>query len=214
MKSLGVNIPSREQLAQFRVNRPQQEGIYQPLYHYQSYAAAGTTTQYTFFQNPVGQSGLTYEDTNMDSAGQMPAGKQMLVTSIQVVLFPGADPAVFGAQAVAAFIDDVYIFGKAGYLKFFVGSKDYTIDGPMGKFSAQFGMSGFAAIADQSTIAADLQSRVTAASWRGPEYRITPVLLESNQNFNVTLNFPTTTAISAAARVGVILNGIQYRNSQ
>lgn len=215
MQTPGRKPPNLEQLAAFRTNRPGAvEVIWQPKYDFQTYALAGTTTQYTYFQTPVGQSSKTFADTNMEAAGQMPAPKTFLVTAIQVVMFPLMDVSAFGAQAVAEFSNDVYDLGKAGYLKFFVGSKDYLTDAPIGKFACEFSMSGFAALADQSTIAASLQSRISYSSWRGPKYAITPIMLERNMNFNVTLNFPSTTAVSANVRLGVILDGYEYRNSQ
>lgn len=215
MQTMGRKPPNLSQLAQFRTNRPNEtEVIWSPLYDFQTYASAGTTVEYSFFQTPVGQSNRTLEDTNMEAAGQMPSPKTFLITALSVVLFPGAATSAYGAGAVSAFVDDVYKFGKAGYLKLFVGSKDYLRDGPMGKFPADFGIAGFAALSDASTAGANLQGRINVASWRGPKYAITPVMLERNQNFKVTLNFPTTTALSANARVGVILDGFEYRNSQ
>lgn len=213
MRAQGRSLATLDQLKKFSANRLGVEGIWQPAYHFQTYAAAGTTKQITYFQSPVGAGGLTYEDTNMQAAGQFPALQKMLVTGIQVVLFPGSDPTVFGAQAADAFIDDVYTFGKAGYLEFNIGSQNYLRDGPMGKFPAEFGMAGMAALADATTAAATSQSRIAVASWRGPLYEITPVTLDSNTNFNVTLNFPNITALSADARVGVILSGSLYRGN-
>ena len=205
-------IPTRGELQQYRTNSPgSTEGLTQPLYHYQTYALAGTTTQYTFFQVPVGQSSLTYEDTNMESAGQMPSPKAFLVTGIQLVMLPTVNPSIQGAQAVDAFVNDVYNLGKAGYLKFFVGSRDYLIDGPVGKFTQQFGVVGFSSAADVTTAGAAAQHRTSMGAWRGKYYEITPVVLERNMNFNVTLNFPTTAAVSANIRIGMILDGILYR---
>jgi hypothetical protein len=49
----------------------------------------------------------------------------------------------------------------------------------------------------------------------GRPYLINPVLLTSNQNFSVTLNWPEgPQAVTNPARVGIILDGILYRRSQ
>ena len=203
----GRKAPTASSFKQYSVDSGLTETIYSPLYDYQSYALAGTTTAYSFFQVQLGQSSKTYEDTNMESAGQLPAGKSFIIEGIQVVMFPGVNASVQGAQAVSAFLNDVYTLGKAGYLKLFIGSKDYLIDGPIGKFTQQFGMSGFSSVTDTSTPGAALQHRDAVAAWRGQYYSITPVTLKPNTNFNVSLNFPTTTAVSANVRIGVILDG-------
>ena len=96
-------IPSLGDLQQYNVNRPGQiEGIRSSLYDFQTYAAAGTTTQYTFFQVPVGQSSKTLADTNMEAAGSLPSPKSFLVESIEVCIFPGLSPSTIGAARPAA----------------------------------------------------------------------------------------------------------------
>ena len=216
MARMGVSAPRMQELSKYAVNRPgMEEGIFQPLYDYQTYALAGTTSEYQFFQVPQGQGGKTLADTNMDSAGQLPAPKRALVTQVQVVVFPGQDVNASGAIATNMLNwDDVYTLGKAGYLKFFIGSKDYLIDAPLMAFPPSFRLAGGAAVADATTAAADLHSQLDYATFAGMPYNITPVLLESNQNFRVTLHFPTTTAINANARIGIRLIAWQYRLSQ
>lgn len=209
----GRKAPTAQSFQKYAVDSGLSEVIYSPLYDYQSYALAGTTTSYTFFQVPVGQSGKTLEDTNMESAGQLPAGKSFIIEGIQVVMFPGVAASVQGAQAVSAFLNDLYTLGKAGYLKLFIGSKDYLIDGPIGKFTQQFGVAGFSSVADVTTAGAALQHRDAMGAWRGQYYAITPVTLKQNTNFSVSLNFPTTTAISANLRIGVILDGSLARRA-
>jgi hypothetical protein len=201
---------------QFRVNRPGlEEGVWQPLYDFQTYALAGTTTEYIYFQVPQGQAGKTYADTNMQSAGQLPYPIKQLVTRIQVVVFPGSAVNATGAIATSGLNwDDVYTLAKAGYVRFHIGSKDMLIDAPLGKFTTMFRLAGAAALADATTAAADLHSQIDYAVFAGEPYDLDPKWLEPNQNFSVSLHFPTTTAINANARVGVILDGFQYRLSQ
>ena len=208
----GRKLPSLKSLRDANVSRPDNiEGIWNPLYDYQTYALAGTTQQYSFFQVQLGQSSKTYADTNMEAGGSLPAGKSFLVEGIQVVMLPSIAVSAQGAQAVDTFLNDVKTLGQAGYLKFFIGSKDYLIDAPIGKFTQQFGLAGFAAAADVTTAGAALQHRAAYAAWRGQYYSITPIRLRANANFSVTLNFPTTTAISTDMRIGVILDGHMYR---
>lgn len=221
-----MNPPSVGELSRYDVNRKgQAEGIVQPLYDYQEYAAAGQTSL-TFFALPIGQGGKTLADTNMEGAGQLPAPKEQLVTNIQVVFMPGTVgvagtpatglPGVFGAQAPANNWNDCYEVFRSGYLDFFIGSKTYLFDAPLGKFSNDFRLAGSTALADASTAGADGQSMVDYATFAGPVYSISPVRLTSNQNFKVTLNWPAAVPLPSTneGRIGVILGGFQYRLSQ
>ena len=84
-------LPTLQDLKQFAVTKPGQiEATAQSLYDFQTYAAAGQTSL-QFFQTPKGQGGKTAADTNLEQAGQLPAGKNFLVTSIEVKFYPGVD---------------------------------------------------------------------------------------------------------------------------
>lgn len=217
MRNRGMIPPKIAESKQYDVNRPGQvEAIWQPLYDFQTYANAGTTKEYTFFAVPNGQSGKTKEDTNMEMAAALPAPKSMLVTHVEVVFLPGGNPSTFGAGAASPHWNDTYKMMNKGYLDFFIGSKSYLTDAPIGKFSNSFRLAGAAALADASTAAADIQSQIGYATFGGPLYEITPIKLVANQNFNVTLNFPTTAALPSGvdARIGIILGGFVYRLSQ
>ena len=93
----GLTPPSLAQLEQYNVNVDgQPEVIWQPLYDYQVYAAAGFTSQ-RFFNVPAGQAGKTFDDTNLETAGVLPVPQNMAITSVEVVFFPGN---VIGSQGV------------------------------------------------------------------------------------------------------------------
>lgn len=209
------SLPSLEDLQKFSVNRAGQvEGIKATLYDFQAYAQAGQTSL-DFFQVPQGQSSKTLADTNMETAGSLPNPKSFLVQNIQVYFYPAGDPAQFGAQAAAENINDVFDVMKSGWLEFFIGSKNYIQEGPIGRFPPRTGMIVSAALADQSTIAANLQSRISYANFGGAPYDLSPpILLSPTQNFRVSLKWPTAVAVSAAARVGIVMEGIMYRLSQ
>lgn len=215
-------IPTVNDLQAFMVNRPGWEGIVQDLYDFQSYPAAGTT-QLTFFALPIGQGGKTESDTNLDLAGQLPTNQMFLVKSIEVYFYPStptvaADmPAAFGAKAVAALINDAYIFYRSGNLQFLIGSKDYLRSAPLNKFPPKTNFCVEGAAADSTTAAADSQTRIVYGRAVGRPYFLkdAALLLESNQNFNVRLNWPEgVQAITNPARVGVTLDGVLYRRSQ
>lgn len=217
-----ANVPSKAELSKYAVNRPGWEVIRQSLYDFQAYAAAGQTVL-NFFAIPVGQGGKTLSDTNMVLAGQLPANQEFLVQSIEVVFFPtvpavAADnPAAFGAQAVANIVNDVYRVARTGNLQFTIGSKPYLQEAPLGRFPAKTHFEVNSSLADQSTIAANLQSRIAYAYSAGRPYLISPVDLNlvSTQNFSVSLNWPEgVQAITNPGRIGVVLDGLLYRRSQ
>lgn len=218
--------PNLNQVQAFNVNRPEaQEAIWQPLYDFQAYAAAGQT-QLSFFSNPIGQGTTSHPgstgpktkaDTNMTNAGLLPNPQRFYCIGIEVVFFPGN--AVNGSGAITTSglnWQDVWSVAKSGYLNFQIGSKDYVTDGPLGLFPQSSRLSGAAAMADATTAAAALHSQIDYAAFSGMPYEISPFWIPSNQNFSVTLNWPNAVALpsTVAGRIGVRLNGFLYRLSQ
>lgn len=214
MSNLGRRAIPHAQAARYNALAPinGKEAIYQPLYDYLTYAAAGQASL-QFFQTPISGT-KTIADTNMDQAGALPAGKEFLVQAIEVAFFPGADPATNTAPAASVFAEDVYKFAKSGHLQFYVGSKPYLDEAPIGVFGQSFGLEGFAAMADSSTAGATGHTAINYAKLASNVYQITPVKLTSQQNFRVTMDWAAAVAISADARVGVRLLGTMYRSAQ
>ena len=214
-------ISNIAELQKFNVNLEEFEKIKQSLYDSAAYAAAGATN-IVFFQQPQGQGGKTLEDTNMTLAGQLPTNQLFLVESIEVMFFPtdptvaAAMPAAFGAGAAAVQVNDVYIFYRSGALVFEIGSKDYLREAPLQKFAPKTKFHVEAALADATTAAANLQSRIAYAYACGRPYIINPpLLLIENQNFKVELRWPNgVQAISNPARVFVVLDGVLFRRAQ
>lgn len=208
-------IPGLDELQQYNVNRPGQiEAIKSSLYDFQTYAQAGQT-QLQFYNVPKGQSSKTLADTNMTIAGALPAPQSFLVQSIEIYFFPAGDPSTFGTAVAAENINDVYDVAKSGWLELFIGSKPYLDEAPLLKFPPQCGLTGWAAIGTHSTPTNLGYGVISYASFGGPIYMLVPpILLVPTQNFTVTLNWPTAVAISAAARIGINMCGILYRNSQ
>ena len=212
------NIPNLAELQSYAVNRKgQYEGIRQTLYDYQTYAAAGQTSL-TFFQVPVGQSGKTPADTNIEVAGTLPQPKHFLVESIEIKFYPGVLPVTFESTAVAEseFTNDVYTFSKAGYLDYFIGSKTYLQEAPMDRFPPKTKVSADFATSQAGEVAVS-QIQMDIAYMCGRPYFVNPAtLLIPTQNFRVNLLYDTAVALPSGqdARVGVILDGILYRQSQ
>lgn len=208
------NLPQNAQ--QFSVNRGAKEAIRSSLYDFQAYAAVGQTSL-SFFQVPVGQSGKTKADTNMESAGSLPSPKQFLIETIELYLFPGSlvNVAASAATNLPQQADDMYAFAKSGFLDLFIGSKSYLTEAPLGRFPASTGLRVDQSLAGTFTAPNMVKSEYAAMT--GLIYRVEPqILLEPTQNFNVTLNWPTAVAMPSgvAARVGVVMRGLLYRNSQ
>lgn len=216
MAPVGNSPPDLNSLDRYKVNRPGAvEALYQPLYDYQDYAAAGFTSQ-TFFQAPIGQSSKTRVDTNMELAGQIPAGQEFLVTDIRVQFFPGADVVQTGTTVPpdAPNWNDTWDVLKTGYLDFFIGSKSYLQDGPLMKFPPDYRLAGIGHSYFRMTTDADQATVFDYATAAGPIYRITPVKLMANQNFAVTVNFDSAVPVNNAGRIGIVLGGYLYRLSQ
>ena len=211
-----ISIHSSADLTKYRVNRPGQlEVLRQSFYDFQTYLQAGQTSM-LFFQVPQGQSSKTKADTNMQLAGQLPAGQQFLVQSIEVKLYPSALPSTGPiADAVESLVNDMWNVGKSGWLEFNVGSKNYLTEAPLDRFPPKTRLDGWAALTSTLTAGAATQSKISYATFAGRPYPIDPyILLESTQNFAVQLNWPVAVAVAANARIGIILDGLLVRNSQ
>lgn len=204
------------QLKAYSVNRAgQEEGITQPLYDYQTYPNAGATSL-TFFQIPNGQSGKTLADTNMEQAGTLPAPKKFLIQAIEIAFFPGSSPSVNGAAAASEQWNDTYAVFKSGHFQLFIGSKPYLDEAPLGVFPPGWRLAGAAALSDSTTAGADQQTRIGYAGFSGRPYQITPIMLPTQQNFKVTITWPSAVSLPSGVdgRIGVRLLGALYRLSQ
>lgn len=215
---MGQNIPSLAELQQYNVNRAGSiEAVRASLYDFQVYAAAGQSSL-QFFQVPQGQGGKTKADTNMEAAGSLPAPKQFLIEQIEVHFYPGSTVDTFAAAAAAlpAQGDDVYAVMKSGWLDLFIGSKSYLTEAPIGRFPPSTGMKLSSAMASNSATVGEVKSEY--ATFGGVVYKLSPeILLVPTQNFNLSLNWPAPLVAlpsTVAGRIGVVLKGIMYRNSQ
>lgn len=211
-----AQVPNIRELNRFRATVPGgKEAIRQPLYDYQSYAAAGQTSL-NFFQTPIGSGGKTISDTNMDLAGSLPQGKTFLVQAIEVAFFPGVEVGLLSAPAAPAFAEDVYTFMKSGHLQFFYLSKPYLDEAPIGVVGQSFGMDMAGALSDSTTAGATQAMTMQYAQLARKVYHINPVMIAPQQNFKVTMDWPAAVALpsGSAARVGVRLLGIMYRDAQ
>lgn len=212
--------PSLNSLQAFTPNRPDAvESIWQPQYDFQTYAMAGQL-QLNFFQVPVGQSSKTLADTNMTNAGMFPSPSAFFVTGIMVCFIPGntvSQGAIASTPRALSNLVDVAAVANAGYLQLSIGAKTYLTDAPLGKFPPNFSIGGLVAVALMPTTAgltAASSNDANFARASGRYYEITPFLIPATQNFNVQLNWAALAPVTAAGRIGVILDGFLFRNSQ
>lgn len=198
--------PSIAALKKYNVNRQgQYEVIWQPLYDYQDYLVAGHNVL-TFFVNPIGVAAGGISVTNMRAAGQLPRPQEFLVTGAEVTWENGAVVAQ-AAAAVQSNWQDAKDVLNSGNFDFFVGSKSYLTDAPIGVFPQSYGIGGNGS--------SGALTNLDYARSVGRPYQITPVKLTANQNFNVTLNWPEgVVAVVTQSVIGVRLNGFLYRLSQ
>lgn len=212
-------------LSKYAVNRKDQmEVVRQGLYDFQTYAAAGVAGQILFFQTPQGQGtpAKTFADTNMTTAGVLPAPIRFLVQAIELYFYPGfggtgpSPSAATAASTVDNFVNDVYVFYRAtATVRLFIGSKIYIEEAPPLRFPPFARLTGFTAESDNNALAGAQFQRTSYLSASGRPYVVDPpVLLEPTQNFSVSLNYPAAQAVSANARVGVVMGGLTVRNSQ
>ncbi len=215
----GYQAPSLAQLEQYNVNVDgQPEVIWQPIYDMQTYASAGFTSQ-RFFSVPAGQAGKTFDDTNLETSAVLPVPINMAVTSIEVVFFPGN---VIGSGdilpgAIGDNWNDIQAVHEAGHVSIVIGSKEYLLDAPLGKFPQAFRIAGGAALADHTTAAASAIQQIDYAVFAGPIYQIVPLRLISQQNFRCDLVFDNGVVALPSGndgRIGVRWNGFRYRLAQ
>ena len=215
----GLNPVSVETLQQYNVNvEGVPDVIWQPIWDYQTYDAAGFTGETLFFAVPAGTAGKTIEDTNLFTGGRMPSPVNMLITGVEAVFFPGRAPAfVSGAlPAVTDYaINDTYAVhnGRMSF-RLSIGDQVWLNEAPLGVFPSQFYLDGFAATAfSDGVTASDETSVIDYASFCGPMYQVVPYRLISNQEFSVAVRSPAAIALTSGqdARWGFRLHGYRYR---
>lgn len=234
------NYPTVQQFAQYAAQQWNlTEIIYQPLYHYLPYPTAGLVSL-KFFGTAIGQgvnsaspgnagNALALSDTNMQGGGQLPAPQAFFCRGIQVVVDPGSSaattttfalqiPTVFAAANAAAVQSgehDVNAILSTGALTWTISSKPYFQMAPLAAMPPSFSLALDAAIATTSATAGE----VSKAKLRSVGRLLTlepGIGIGTSQNFDVTLSWPVAVATPSTfnARVGVILDGWQFRAAQ
>jgi hypothetical protein len=195
-----------------RLNNPIEEGradiVPWYLYDRQFTAAAATTAvEYDYFTTPIGGS-KTRQDTNMTQVQQLPNPQHFNCTSLQFY---------FSSRMNAV---DTGTFLDTYYCEFWIGDKIYA-QGPLSKFPAGAGLSGFAATtASTTTITAmsnGFPSPVAVVDFRMGNNPIGHHILQG-QNFQVKVLTNAGFSLAAGPAIGlnllVVLEGVLSRSVQ
>jgi hypothetical protein len=188
----------------------------QPLYDFQSYAAAGQTSM-TFFQTPNGQSSKTLANTNMTNAGMLPAPQQFLIQGVGVRYISGLPAGAIGASSANSIVNDANAILKAGVFQLNISSKTYLTIFPLAELPCRAYTAGMGALSDSTTAGAGQASKMDLYWEVGDVFRPNPLLLTPTMNFSATIIWPTAIAIpsaDASAQIGVYLYGSLYRPAQ
>jgi hypothetical protein len=210
-------------------------------YSYVTYPSAGST-ELNFFGQVAGQAGVTLQDTNLPKAGsfgQTHFQLKSISTDIQINAndvdgFTRANQATLDTRALAS--DFIGGFVQAGVLRFNVGSRPFaTIVKPF-QYAPPPGspldydnsfVNQISAAPNPAAGAAAVSGVpwVTQTKVRNNVYFVDPnILIEAEQQFNVSLQFPSgavpvlaTNVVNDSTnplKVGVILDGLLLRPVQ
>ncbi len=210
-------------------------------YSYVTYPSAGTT-ELNFFGQVAGQAGVTLQDTNLPKAGsfgQTHFQLKSISTDIQIAVndvdgFTRANQATLDTRAVAS--DYLGGFVQAGVLNFSVGARPFaTIVKPF-QYAPPPGSpldleSTYVNQISAAPVPAAGAAQVVGVPWitqtkmRSNVYFVDPnILIEAEQQFNVSLQFPSgivpvlaTNVVNDSTnplKVGVILDGLLLRPVQ
>jgi len=210
-------------------------------YSYITYPSAGTT-ELNFFGQVAGQAGVTLQDTNLPKAGsfgQTHFQLKSISTDIQINSndvdgFTRANQASIDTRALAS--DFLGGFVQAGVLRFSVGARPFaTIVKPF-QYAPPPGSpldydNTFVNQISAAPVPAAGASDVVGVPWvtqtkiRNNVYFVDPnILIEAEQQFNVSLQFPSgavpvlaTNVVNDSSnplKVGVILDGLLLRPVQ
>jgi len=210
-------------------------------YSYITYPTAGTT-ELNFFGQVAGQAGVTLQDTNLPKAGsfgQTHFQLKSISTDIQIASndvdgFTRANQASLDTRALAS--DYLGGFVQAGVLRFSVGARPFaTIVKPF-QYAPPPGSpldydNTYVNQISAAPVPAAGAAQVVGVPWitqtkmRSNVYFVDPnILIEAEQQFNVSLQFPSGVVPILASnvvnndtnplKVGVILDGLLLRPVQ
>ena len=238
-----MRVRPRRFASPFAGQRAKLEPIHQPLYSAYLFDSAITLGEALMFQYAVGgtvasniaaATNATTLHTNIPAAGFLPTPKIFLTTGLRIIvneltsaLIDPVDDTVAETFAAVTFIgedsnllEDAMRIVYGSYVRFFVGTKDYLV---VPTFLTP-GNTGIMGVSDtEIAVAATPENLATEQAIRtfhgmGKYFAMEryPVLIPSQQNFFVSLNFPQVTrpTLGATRPVYAVLDGIFGRETQ
>jgi hypothetical protein len=213
--------PSMRKFLQFDESR--EEAIDQPLYHYTAYPQAGQAADLNFFGAVKATATNGAADTNVDIPNQLGSDKRMAIRAISVHFVPGVAPVQLDAtQALKSAANDAKaVLEGLAYLTLTIGDKPYLIESPLAALPAGIGTAVAAGGVQETQGAAANGTMQASYGTNGvPVFSairplLVPLALWKTSKFAASISFPGgAIAVSAAARVGVRLWGVQIRPRQ
>jgi hypothetical protein len=184
--------------------------VWWPFYDSIAYPSAGQAA-FSFYSNPIGQGttsspgagagSKTIQDTNLTVGNQTTSGNEFFMIGSESNFLPGVSNAALPLTllpgrtnlptTIGLFANDVWSVGMGGIKTFAAGTdRKYFQDGPLALFPPSQRLSGFSALANESsTTGAGAGMEVTYASWSGELYTMIPVYISANQNWTITVAY-------------------------
>lgn len=198
-----------------------EEAVWEPRYHYQSYAAAGFTSQ-SYFGQTVGSVSGGLRVTNMEKANAIGNPKRFSVEGIAIDYVPGSNPSAQAASQTTldVFLNDIFLVSSVGAAQFRSIDKVYLNIAPLWSCPPGRGLAGGgAAVALAQATAADRNQHVSIASigipaLQGIRWLKAPIPLQSETPFFLDITYTTAVAVTNAGTQGVSLEGLIIRPLQ
>lgn len=195
-----VQIMTRQQVRELSVVGASMEILDWVLYDTLTIANGGTQTAFRFFQQSIGQSGLSLESTNLEIPGQLPAGYKFVCQKI--VCSPATSLTLTAATA-----KDIVAVSQRGVSQLFIGTRPYT----QLKMSNLIGggLMGFSSAFDAATALTYVTPRTVINGEL--EYGIS---IPANYSFSVLVNYDAAPVVSADIKVTMQMVGKLIRPRQ
>lgn len=195
-----VQIMTKQQVRELSVVGQSLEVIDWTLYDTLNIANGGAQVSFRFFQQAIGQAGLSLESTNMEIPGQLPAGYKFVCQKIV------ATP-VIGLTLTAAGAKDVVAITQRGRAQLFIGTRPYT-QVPLVNLIGG-GLMGFAGAFDAATSLAYVTPRTVVCGEL--EYGIT---IPANYSFSVAVDYDAAPVVAADIKLKIQMVGKLIRPRQ
>ena len=186
-------------------------------YSFQTYPTAGSTS-FSFFGDVVGQNGVTKFQTNMKRANSF-SQRMFLIKTIRT-LFTLPSSTLTAANlsyddTMLSLLNNIAANG-AHVFAFQIQDKEYLqVTNPLLYFPFGSGVIASTPKVEQA-VAADQATSYGVISPRKDDIFMMdpPQLLESEVTFNMNIDFQTAIPVPVAGRIGMIIDGLEFRPIQ